>query len=175
LEVGIAQAKSLSTLFFDSPKALDQSLTNGELSGKVSAVVTFPADDQSKKQGEQTATFMRWKAMPLTPIQRRVVILGALILLHAGLTVGGFLLYARTAMVVSHGAPASEWTTLGQYVKSFFLWPLLLPILRYRPLILNGLSGFLLVLLNSTLWIAAGWWVYRRLHREKGDSKVLTE
>jgi RHS repeat-associated protein len=47
--------ESLSTLFFDSPKALEQSLTSGALSDKVSAVIIFPADDESKKQEGQKA------------------------------------------------------------------------------------------------------------------------
>jgi hypothetical protein len=42
--------ESLSTLFFDSPKALEQSLTSGDLSSKVSVVVILPADDPSKQQ-----------------------------------------------------------------------------------------------------------------------------
>jgi hypothetical protein len=37
---------SLSTLFFDSPKALEQSLISGVLSDKVSAIITFPSDKE---------------------------------------------------------------------------------------------------------------------------------
>jgi hypothetical protein len=97
--------------------------------------------------------------------KRRILILGVLTFLHAGLTIAGLLLYARTAMETSGRGFSSEWTTLGQYIKSLFLWPLLLPILKYRPLVLSGVHGLLLVLLNSSLWIAAGWWVFSRLRR----------
>jgi hypothetical protein len=38
-----------------APRALDQSLTTGELSGMVSAVVTFPADDDPKKHRKANA------------------------------------------------------------------------------------------------------------------------
>jgi hypothetical protein len=104
--------------------------------------------------------------LPMTP-KRRFVVLSALTLLHAGLTIAGFLLYARTAMTSSHGEFVSKWTTLGQYIKSCFLWPVLLPILKYRPLFLGGTRGLLLVLLNSSLWIAAGWWVYSRFRNRQ--------
>jgi hypothetical protein len=102
----------------------------------------------------------------MTP-KRQVLVLVVLTLLHAGLTIGGFLLYAQTAMEVSNNGLVSVWTTLGQHVKTLFLWPLILPLLRYRPLVLNGLRGLLVVLLNSSLWVAAGYWIYSRLHKRR--------
>lgn len=106
---------------------------------------------------------MRRQAMFSMMSRRGLIVFAALTFLHAGLTIAGFMLYARTAMDTSHGGFASEWTTFGQDIKSVFLWPILLPVLRYRPLLLGGVRGLLWVLLNSSLWIAAGWWIYSRL------------
>jgi hypothetical protein len=97
----------------------------------------------------------------------QVTIFCALTLFHAGLTVVGFLSYTKTALTASHGGPLSEWTTFGQYAKSLFLWPLLLPLLRDRPLLLGGLHGFVLVLFNSAIWIAVGWLICSFFYKKR--------
>lgn len=44
---------NFSTLFFDSPKALEKSLTSGALSSQVSLVVDLPAEDETKAEEQK--------------------------------------------------------------------------------------------------------------------------
>jgi hypothetical protein len=109
---------------------------------------------------------MKRKAMfLLTARWQQLGILAALTLLHGILTVVGLLSYVQTALTASHGGQISGWTTFCQHLKSLFLWPLLLPLLKNWPLILRGLPGSFLVLINSAVWIVTGWWVYSYLHK----------
>lgn len=83
-------------------------------------------------------------------------------LAHAACT--GFLLrlYLTYAMKVEHGELSPTFLgTLFQYLKSLFLMPLLLPVLRWdsatKPLIL------VFLLLNSFIWVWGCWWLWHRL------------
>jgi hypothetical protein len=103
----------------------------------------------------------------LTSGWRQLGVFATLTLLHAALTVVGLLSYVQTALTASHEGQISELEMFLQYLKTIFLWPLLLPLLKARPLMLGGLPGILLVLINSAVWIVAGWLVYSYFHKRE--------
>jgi hypothetical protein len=91
---------------------------------------------------------------------------------HAALTVLFFLLYMDYAMKVDHGlvTPTLMGTVL-QYLKSIVFLPLLLPILRWHADLAVGPLGYFLVLLNSSLWTWAGWWLWRVMRRRSAGMR----
>ncbi len=99
-------------------------------------------------------------------ITRTFVTLAFLTLVHACLTLALYISYMEYAMEVFHELrPGTESGQVLQYLKSVFLWPILLPFLRSRPDLLRGLNGFLLLFINSFLWIFCGWLMIRGLLR----------
>lgn len=82
---------------------------------------------------------------------------------HAALTVLLFLSYVDYAMKVDHGlvTPTQAGTAL-QYLKSIFFLPVLLPVLRWHADMAVGPLGYVLVLLNSSIWAWGCWWFWRR-------------
>lgn len=92
---------------------------------------------------------------------RRLALAGVATLLHASFTLAMFWSYVETAMAVSHGAPVTSFTTLFQHAKAIFLWPILLPLLKNYPRLLDGWSAFSLLMLNSLVWIVGMQLLYR--------------
>lgn len=85
--------------------------------------------------------------------RKSLALWSALAAIHAALTFLAFALYVDYAIRVDHGqvAPTSL-GTFAQYVKSVFFLPILLPLLRWRPELLGGPVGFVVVVLNSSTW-----------------------
>jgi len=90
------------------------------------------------------------------------------VVVHASLTLMGLFSYVETAMKISHGEVAGPFTGQLQYLRSLFLWPVLLKLFKERPDMLTGGRGVLLLLFNSFLWIFALAWLYLLLRRVIG-------
>lgn len=91
--------------------------------------------------------------------------------LHAGMTCALLVSYIGYAMDVSHGL--REPTVIGeylQYLKGAFLWPILLPLFKFRADLVAGVNGFFFLLFNSSIWVFVGWVVIRRFQKGRQGS-----
>lgn len=93
------------------------------------------------------------------------------IIAHAALTLALLLAYVNYSIRIDHGMALPTLAgTVSQYVKSAFLVPILLPLLRWHPDLVAGPLGYGFLLLNSTLWIWAGWWIWNHIPWRPGDA-----
>jgi hypothetical protein len=92
-------------------------------------------------------------------------------LVHAALTIILFIAYVEYAMKVDHGVVAPSMSgEIAQYVKTLFLLPLLLPLVRWRADLVTGISGYAFLLLNSSLWTCGSIGISRVIRRRRQKS-----
>jgi hypothetical protein len=86
---------------------------------------------------------------------RGILHVSGVALAHAGLTLGCYFSYMKTAFEIDHGGNPTQWTTIGQVLKAIPLYPILLPLLKLRPDLLSGWRAVPLLLANSFVWAGA--------------------
>jgi len=103
---------------------------------------------------------------------KQVILWFLLTLAHAALTVQIFLLYLDYAAKVDLGlVTPTLMGTISQYLKSIVFLPLFLFLLRWRADLVVGPLGWVVVLLNSSLWTWAGWWLWRVMRRRSAGMR----